>query len=99
MAVKKLPFLLEIGSEEIPDWMIEPALEQLKSLFEDLLAQNKLGGKVASVDATPRRLVHAGLQVTEQGWQPMHWSRFITMASCAMTRISTAPPGRGGGSW
>src|ERR1041385_8240986 len=47
--------------------------------------------------STPVRLVHACLQVTEQVWQPMHLSRFITMASCAITRISTAPPGRGGG--
>src|SRR5262245_3701541 len=47
--------------------------------------------------STPERLVHACLQVTEQVWQPMHLSRFITIASCAMTRISTAPPGSGGG--
>ena len=55
--VKKLPFLLEIGSEEIPDWMIAPALEQLRSLFEGMLAASRLGGRVAWVDATPRRLV------------------------------------------
>jgi len=55
--VKKLPFLLEIGSEEIPDWMIAPALEQLRSLFEEMLAASRLGGRVAWVDATPRRLV------------------------------------------
>jgi hypothetical protein len=39
------------------------------------------------------------LQVTEQVWQPMHLSRFITIAICAMIRISTSPPGCGGGSW
>ncbi len=66
MAVKKLPFLLEIGSEEIPDWMIPSALEQLKSLFEDLLAQNRLGGKVTSVDATPRRLVLNAEKIIER---------------------------------
>src|SRR5258707_2854619 len=42
-------FLLEIGTEEIPHWMIPGALEQLAKL--DLL------GATATVDATPRRLV------------------------------------------
>src|SRR5919197_4032578 len=36
----------------------------------------------------PVRLVHACLQVTEQVWQPMHLSRFITIAICAITRMS-----------
>jgi len=31
--MKTLPFLLEIGTEEIPDWMIQPALKQLGELF------------------------------------------------------------------
>jgi glycyl-tRNA synthetase beta chain len=41
-------FLLEIGTEEIPHWMIPGALKQLEALFrsEDLV-----------VDATPRRLM------------------------------------------
>ena len=52
-----LDFLLEIGSEEIPDWMIEPALEHLKGAFAKLLADNKLKGEVAWTDATPRPLV------------------------------------------
>jgi glycyl-tRNA synthetase beta chain len=52
-----LPFLLEIGAEEIPDWMIEPALADLKQHFEVLLKEQHLGGEVAWVDATPRRLV------------------------------------------
>src|SRR5215471_7858395 len=38
--------------------------------------------------STPLRLVHACLQVTEQVWQPMHLSRFITIAICAITRMS-----------
>ena len=42
-------FLLEIGTEEIPHWMIPGALDQLSKL--DLL------GAVPLVDATPRRLV------------------------------------------
>jgi glycyl-tRNA synthetase beta chain len=44
-----LDFLLEIGTEEIPHWMIPGALAQLERL--DLL------GAKARVDATPRRLV------------------------------------------
>jgi glycyl-tRNA synthetase beta chain len=44
-----LDFLLEIGTEEIPHWMIPGALAQLEKL--DLL------GAKAQVDATPRRLV------------------------------------------
>jgi glycyl-tRNA synthetase beta chain len=52
-----LPFLLEIGTEEIPDWMIIPALNNLQDMFQVLLDQHALGGKVTAVDATPRRLV------------------------------------------
>src|SRR5580658_9888203 len=44
-----LDFLLEIGTEEIPHWMIPGALAQLQKL--DLL------GATPRVDATPRRLV------------------------------------------
>ncbi len=49
-------FLLEIGAEEIPDWMIEPALKQLSADFAALLAANNLSGTVKAVDASPRRL-------------------------------------------
>jgi glycyl-tRNA synthetase beta chain len=52
-----LPFLLEIGVEEIPDWMIVPALNNLQDMFQSFLDQNGIGGKVESMDATPRRLV------------------------------------------
>jgi len=52
-----LPFLLEIGTEEIPDWMIPSAAKQLDELFQDLLDRTRLGGTISSVDATPRRLV------------------------------------------
>ncbi|HME06626.1 MAG TPA: glycine--tRNA ligase subunit beta [Bryobacteraceae bacterium] len=52
-----LPFLLEIGVEEIPDWMLVPALNQLQDMFQTLLDQQSLGGRVTSVDSTPRRLV------------------------------------------
>jgi hypothetical protein len=40
-----LPFLLEIGTEEIPDWMIVPALNNLQDMFQALLDQHVLGGK------------------------------------------------------
>ncbi|MGA3028574.1 MAG: glycine--tRNA ligase subunit beta [Bryobacteraceae bacterium] len=52
-----VPFFLEIGSEEIPDWMIVPALNHLQDAFQRWLDANQVGGKVARVDATPRRLV------------------------------------------
>src|ERR1700735_1821645 len=44
-----LDFLLEIGTEEIPHWMIPSALAQLAKL--------DLFGAAPQVDATPRRLV------------------------------------------
>ena len=48
-----LPFLLEIGTEEIPDWMIPEALENLRLLFEKL----EIAHESVTMDATPRRLV------------------------------------------
>ncbi len=48
-----LPFLFEIGTEEIPDWMIPTALENLFLLFEKL----ELPHETVRLDATPRRLV------------------------------------------
>ena len=42
-------FLLEIGTEEIPHWMIPGALKQLEAM--------NLFGAIPQVDATPRRLV------------------------------------------
>ncbi len=53
-----LDFLLEIGTEEIPHWMIPGALEQLFKM--DLL------GATARVDATPRRLVVQATGVPER---------------------------------
>ena len=52
-------FLLEIGTEEIPDWMIPPALKDLEGLLQELLEANGLasGAGPIRVDATPRRLV------------------------------------------
>ncbi len=48
-------FLLEIGTEEIPDWMIEPALADLRGKFEAAFAA--FGGSALVANATPRRLV------------------------------------------
>jgi glycyl-tRNA synthetase beta chain len=53
MATKDL--LLEIGVEEIPDWMIGDGLAHLSAKVGELVAQ--LGGKVVMAEATPRRLV------------------------------------------
>lgn len=61
-----LDFLLEIGTEEIPDWMIVPALADLRERFEKLLAEHKLGGSVAWCDATPRRLVLRAAGIIER---------------------------------
>jgi glycyl-tRNA synthetase beta chain len=61
-----VPFLLEIGTEEIPDWMIVPALNNLQDMFQQLLDQHALGGRVASVDATPRRLVLRATDLIER---------------------------------
>ncbi len=56
------PFLLEIGVEEVPDWMIEPALADLERLFTQFLETNNLAGEPrppgsVTTAATPRRLV------------------------------------------
>ncbi|MGA3095488.1 MAG: glycine--tRNA ligase subunit beta [Bryobacteraceae bacterium] len=47
-----VPFLLEIGTEEIPDWMIPAALASLRLLFEKL----EIPHESVTLDATPRRL-------------------------------------------
>ena len=51
------PFLLEVGVEEIPHWMLEPALESLSSSFAALIEQSGLAKPEVKMDATPRRLV------------------------------------------
>jgi glycyl-tRNA synthetase beta chain len=57
-----LPFLLEIGTEEIPDWMIEGALESLQAQFVEAVGDQYN----ASVDATPRRLVLRAANLPER---------------------------------
>jgi glycyl-tRNA synthetase beta chain len=53
VSLASLPFLLEIGTEEIPDWMIPAALESLRLQFEKL----EIAHDSVTLDATPRRLV------------------------------------------
>jgi glycyl-tRNA synthetase beta chain len=50
-----MKFLLEIGVEEIPDWMLGPAMAHLRESFDKAVAT--LEGKVTLAEATPRRLV------------------------------------------
>ncbi len=57
-------FLLEIGTEEIPDWMIEPALEDFRTKFQS--AFGTFGGSALETDATPRRLVLLAKDLIEQ---------------------------------
>ncbi|MEK7403696.1 MAG: glycine--tRNA ligase subunit beta, partial [Acidobacteriota bacterium] len=61
-----LPFLLEIGVEEIPDWMIPPALDHLRELFHKLLADNRIEAAGIEADATPRRLVLRAASLPER---------------------------------
>lgn len=51
-----LPLLVEIGTEEIPDWMIRSALANFREMVEKLLAEERLGGTVRLAEATPRRI-------------------------------------------
>ena len=53
MSIQSLPLLLEIGTEEIPDWMIPGALDSLRAMFEKL----EVPHQSLRLDATPRRLV------------------------------------------
>jgi len=53
VSLASLSFLLEIGTEEIPDWMIPAALESLRLQFEKL----EIAHDSVTLDATPRRLV------------------------------------------
>jgi glycyl-tRNA synthetase beta chain len=61
-----IDFLLEIGTEEIPDWMIQPALGQLRESFSKLIEENKLGGEVAWVEGTPRRIALLAQGLTDR---------------------------------
>ena len=49
--------LLEIGCEEIPDWLLAGALEHLSNSLSALVKDRQLGDVTIRTDATPRRLV------------------------------------------
>jgi glycyl-tRNA synthetase beta chain len=49
-------FLFELGTEEIPAWMIGPALDQFRNSFEELFRDNELQWQELSTYSTPRRL-------------------------------------------
>jgi glycyl-tRNA synthetase beta chain len=57
-------FLLEIGTEEIPDWMIEPALDDLRNRFQT--AFGGFEGSALIVEGTPRRLVLLAKDLSER---------------------------------
>ncbi len=52
-----MTLLLEIGCEEIPDWLLAPALEHLSTALATLVKDRQLGDMTLRTDATPRRLV------------------------------------------
>ena len=69
--------LLEIGCEEIPDWMIQGALDHLAQSFSALVSERNIGPVAIGTDATPRRLVlrAEGLlesqpDISERVWGP-----------------------------
>ena len=81
-----LPFLLEIGTEEIPDWMIPDALENLRLLFEKLdIAHDSI-----TMDATPRRLVLRADGLPER--QADSEERILGPAKSAPRKPSLASP-------
>lgn len=49
-------FLFELGTEEIPDWMITPALDQLREAVARLHQENELECSRLVTFGTPRRL-------------------------------------------
>ncbi|SNR84455.1 glycine--tRNA ligase subunit beta [Desulfurobacterium atlanticum] len=57
MLVKAKNFVLEIGTEELPASFIKPALENLKSQFQNLLKESHLFAEAVEVFGTPRRLI------------------------------------------
>ncbi len=53
---ERLPLLFEIGVEEIPHWMIAPALGEMERIFRTLCAEHRIEPGPLRLDATPRRL-------------------------------------------
>ena len=71
-----LPFLLEIGTEEIPDWMIKGALNSLFSLVAVIPGDGHISGQrytsrgVGVVDRD-----HIPGETAEHRWKPLSESR------------------------
>ncbi|HUQ95461.1 MAG TPA: glycine--tRNA ligase subunit beta [Bryobacteraceae bacterium] len=64
--MSRLPLLIEIGTEEIPDSMIKPAVEQFQGMVSKMLQEHRLGGKLRAADGTPRRIFAIFDDVLEQ---------------------------------
>ncbi len=60
----KAKFLLEVGVEEVPDWMLPPAIEHLRVQVDQLIAP--LGGRVTLAEATARRLAIIAEKISER---------------------------------
>jgi glycyl-tRNA synthetase beta chain len=82
--------LLEIGAEEIPDWMLAGALEYLGGAIGNLLKQHEAGDATVRTDATPRRLVvrAEGIQskqadTEERVWGPAKTAPQVAVAGFA----------------
>src|SRR5215471_3968894 len=61
-------FLLEIGCEELPDWMIRPALDYLQAELSSLAQRERLGDLIPEPSGlgTPRRLAVRGRGLLER---------------------------------
>lgn len=53
----KRDFLLEIGCENLPSGYLDAALRQLRKIFSDRLAEERIGFEALNVLGTPNRLV------------------------------------------
>jgi glycyl-tRNA synthetase beta chain len=78
--------LLEIGAEEIPDWMLKGALDYLSQSISTLLKENDLGQPTIQTDATPRRLVirAEGLIPQQPNSEERIWGPIKTAPSAAI---------------
>ncbi len=55
--MNRAPLLCEIGTEEMPAWMLDDAARQFARELTSALAAERLGGHLGAVWYTPRRLV------------------------------------------
>lgn len=78
--------LLEIGVEEIPDWMLGGALDYLGGAVADVIKQHHLGEVTVVTNATPRRLVlrAEGLKETQTGSEERVWGPAKTAPEVAV---------------